>query len=189
MGGGDGGRTGPALGLIETASIARGHVVLDQMVKKAAVTVLDAWTASPGKYLVLVVGEVAEVEEAMASGLEAAGEHLLDQLILPHPHSSIVPAIGGAATKLERRSMAVVETGTVAAAIRAADASVKAAEVEVVELRLATGLGGKAYFVVAGDLAAVEAAAEAATAEAGGDKLVNAEIIANPHPDMSERIR
>ena len=52
-------RSGPALGLVEVGSIARGMVVMDAMVKRAPADVVDNWTASPGKYLVLVAGEVA----------------------------------------------------------------------------------------------------------------------------------
>ena len=181
-------RTGPALGLVEVGSIARGVVVLDAMVKRSPVTVVDSWTASPGKYLVLVTGEVAEVDEAMEAGLAAAAEHLLDQVFLPQPDATILPAVCGARDRPTDDSVAVVETAMAAAAIRAADAAVKAAEVRLVELRLATGLGGKAYFVLAGDLFFVEAAVEAATDAAGRERLVNVELIANPHPDAAGRL-
>ena len=181
-------RTGPALGLVEVTSIARGVVVLDAMVKRAPVTVLDAWTASPGKYLVLVAGEVAEVEEAMGAGVGAAAEHLLDQTFLPHPHEALLPAVSGEAEPAGDASVAVVETAAAATAIRAADAALKAAEVRLVELRLATGLGGKAYFVLAGALHWVEAAAEAAAEACGRGRLVGVELIANPHSDTAGRL-
>jgi len=180
-------RTGPALGLIETASIARGHVVLDALVKRAPVTVLDAWTASPGKHLVLFAGEVAEVEESMGAGLAAAAEHLLDHVLLPNPHAQVLPAVAGEASAAGEDSLAVLETAAASTAIRAADAAVKAAEVRLVELRLATGLGGKAYFVLAGEQHHIEAALEAGI-EAAGAGLVGAEVINNPHPDAADRI-
>ena len=51
-------RSGPAIGLIETTSIARGMVVCDAMVKRAAADVLDAFTVTPGKFVILIAGEV-----------------------------------------------------------------------------------------------------------------------------------
>src|SRR5678816_768079 len=63
---------GPALGLIESNSIARGIVVTDQMVKRAPVELVLRRTVSPGKHLTLVTGEVADVEEAMRVGVETA---------------------------------------------------------------------------------------------------------------------
>ncbi|MFI5291091.1 MAG: BMC domain-containing protein, partial [Polyangia bacterium] len=68
---------GPALGLVETSSIARGLVVADQMVKKAPVALVLARPVSPGKHLVLVTGEVADVGEAMRIGLETAAHTLV----------------------------------------------------------------------------------------------------------------
>lgn len=180
-------RTGPAIGLVEVASIARGMVVLDAMVKRAPCDVVDNWTASPGKYLVLIAGEVAEVEESMDAGLVAAGEHLLDHVVLSHPDPAVMPALMGETSRPGTDSVCVVETTMAATAIRAADAALKATGVRLIELRLATGLGGKAYFVLGGSLHLVEEAADVGTAASAG-ALVGVEIIANPDPLAAERM-
>jgi microcompartment protein CcmL/EutN len=78
----------------------------------------------------------------------------------------------------------LVELVTVAAAIRSADAACKAAAVELQMLHLARGIGGKAWFVLRGDLPDVEAAVEAAQRAAGEGLLAGAEIIAAPHADL-----
>ena len=57
---------GPALALVELASIARGHRVADAMCKRAPVVLLRTDWVSPGKYLVLVEGEVAAVDSFLA---------------------------------------------------------------------------------------------------------------------------
>ena len=180
-------RSGPALGLVEVASIARGMVVMDAMVKRAPADVVDNWTASPGKYLVLVAGEVAEVDESMQAGVTLAGEHLLDSVFLAQPHEAVVPAILGEVARAEGDSLCIVETTMAASAIRSADAAVKAAGVRLLELRLATGIGGKAYYVLGGPLHLLEEAAEAG-ARACGDRLVNLEVIANPAMDAATRL-
>lgn len=180
-------RTGPAIGLVEVASIARGMVVLDGMVKRAPADVVDNWTASPGKYLILLAGEVAEVDESMQAGVAAAAEHLLDSVFLPQPDAAVMPAILGETDQAAAHSLCIVETAMAASAIRSADAAVKATGVSLLELRLATGLGGKAYYVLGGALHLIEAAAEAG-AQAAGGQLINVELIANPAPDAAGRL-
>ena len=69
---------GPALGFIETASIARGVEALDALLKRARVEVLLTTIVPRGKYLILFGGGVADVEEALKAGLETAGKSVLD---------------------------------------------------------------------------------------------------------------
>ena len=71
---------GPALALIELSSIARGHRVADAMVKRAPVNLLRADWVSPGKFLVLVDGSVAAVDEAYRAGLDVAADKVVDRL-------------------------------------------------------------------------------------------------------------
>jgi microcompartment protein CcmL/EutN len=178
----------PALALIELSSIARGYPVADAMVKRAAVTLADCRAVSPGKFLVLVTGQVAEVDEAFRAGLAVAGDRLVDKLFLPHAHAQIAPAVGGAILPAAIESLAAVETNTVAASILAADAAVKAAAVRIVEMQLARGIGGKAYFTLSGPLAEIEAAVEAATGAITSALLVSTEIIPAPHEDLVAKL-
>ncbi len=178
---------GPALGLIETSSIARGMVVTDAMVKKAPVTLVLARTISPGKFIILVSGEVAEVEEAMLIGVATAEQTLVDRLQL----SQVAPELIGA---LDRHveyptdAVGIVETFSVASSLLAADAACKAANVQLCELRLGDGLGGKAYFVLAGTQADVEAALFAAETVIPAGLLLARELIARPHDDLLAKI-
>ncbi len=136
---------------------------------------------------ILVAGEVAEVEESMTAGVASAGEHLLDSVFLPQPAAALMPALMGETDTAQGDSLCIVETTMAASAIRSADAAVKATGVRLLELRLATGLGGKAYYVLGGLLHLVEEAA-ASGAEACGGALVNVELIANPDSDSAERL-
>ncbi|MFV2071815.1 MAG: BMC domain-containing protein, partial [Thermoanaerobaculales bacterium] len=56
----------PALALIDFGSIAAGIEAADAMAKRAQVAVLRAGTVQPGRYLVLIGGSVADVEESLA---------------------------------------------------------------------------------------------------------------------------
>lgn len=177
-----------AVGLIETSSIALGVRAADAMLKTAAVELLAATATSPGKYLALVGGDVAGVAAAVEAGAEAAGPALLDSLLIANLHPSVYPAIRGEAAPEAIAALGVVETFTVAAAIRAADAAVKAANVRLVEVRLARGLGGKGYLSFTGDVGSVQAGVQAAEAEANRyEALVASVVIPNPHADLKAR--
>lgn len=154
----------PALALIELASIAVGIEVGDAMVKRAPVDVVHAGTIQPGKYLVLVAGTVADVEEALAAGVEIGACCLVDTVFLPNVHDQVVAALRGSRRAGTGEALGVVETASVAATIEAADAGVKGAQVELLEVRLGDGLGGKGYLLFDGSVSDVEAAVAAALA-------------------------
>ena len=64
----------PAIALVETNSIAAGILSGDTMVKKAVVQLLEARSICPGKYMVLIGGEIGPVRESFQVGVAAAGE-------------------------------------------------------------------------------------------------------------------
>jgi microcompartment protein CcmL/EutN len=174
---------GPALALVELTSVARGIVVVDAMVKKAKVSVVDARSVSPGRYLVEVWGGVGEVEEAHAIALSTGGATVLDALFLPAPHDRVWPLLRGERHEAGEKSIGLVECYGSAAAVKALDAAAKTADVDVLRLHLADGLGGKGWFLFTGDLHLVQVALEAAAEAATDGFLQTTELIAAPHPD------
>lgn len=179
----------PALGLLELGSVAVGVLTGDAMVKRAPVAVLRAGTVHPGKYLVLVGGEVADVEEALEAGREIGAGQLADEVFLPDVHSSVVNAVTGVRETGDGEAIGVVETRTVAALLRAADRGVKAAEVVLRDVRLADDLGGRAYCVFRGAVADVEAAVEAAEASLPNPELLVARVVVpRIHEEMLENL-
>lgn len=179
-----------AIALIELSSIARAFRVGDEMVKRAPCRVLEAGPISPGRYLILVSGPVAVVEESFAAGLEAAGEHLHDRLLLPGVHGQVLPALDGTPPGAAIDSLGAVETASVASCIVAADVACKCTPVTLLEVRLGAGIGGKGVFTLTGALADVEAAVEAAATSAREKgRLVHTEVIARPHTDFRGRVR
>jgi len=179
----------PAIALIELDSIAIGMRAGDAMVKRAPVEVTFAGTIHPGKYLVLVGGDVATVEEAYAAGLEAAKGALVDRIFLPSVHPEVVAALRGGQGRIAGEALGVVETRTAAATVGAADRGLKGAEVGLVEIRLADDLGGKAYCVFSGAVSDVEAAVEIAVASlADPATLVARVVIPQFHEEMRSNL-
>jgi microcompartment protein CcmL/EutN len=179
----------PALALIEFNSIAIGIRAGDAMVKKAPIASIKAGTVQPGKYLVLITGGVAEVDESLRAGMEWGADTVLDTVFLPQVHPAVVQAVGGDRVEGEGAALGVVETYDVAATIQAADAGVKGAEVTLCEIRLADGLGGKAFCVFQGEVQDVEAAVEIGVGSLPDPNvLVSQVVIPQLHPEMGENL-
>jgi microcompartment protein CcmL/EutN len=178
------GLEGPAIALVELESIARGFVVADQLVKRAEVTVVLAEPLSPGKYLLLFHGGVAEVEESFKAATETAGPRLLDSLFLTQAASGLMDGLEGRFAESWGDSVGIVETQTVAAALLACDSSLKRAGVQLKRLHLARGIGGKGYFVVTGSLDQTQSALEAAGGAVNAGLLLGTELLERPDPAL-----
>ena len=82
------------------------------MAKRAPVEVLRAGTVHPGKYLVLVGGAVADIEEALEAGREIGGLSVRDAVFLPNIHPEVVDGVRGARHEAGGEALGVIETAT-----------------------------------------------------------------------------
>lgn len=179
---------GDALALIELDSVAGGLRALDALVKKAPVHVLEANLIEPGRFLLLFGGGVAEVEEAFDEAAAVAGDGVIDRMHLPWAHEALLGALRGAEDVRsgdEMDTLGIIEGGRIAPTLVACDRALKDAGVELAGLRVAGGLGGRAYFLVFGAQHDVEAAIEIAGAvlDAAGQRH-RLECIPRPHDEM-----
>jgi microcompartment protein CcmL/EutN len=178
-----------AIAAVETSSIAQGAVAGDAMVKTAEVELIEACPVSPGKYWVLIAGDVGPVRHAYHRGVEIAGDTLLDHLFIPQLHDDVVPALRGTAQGRDDDALGVLETLTAAAAIVAADQAAKAADVRIRDIRLANGLGGKGVVFLTGDVSNVQAAVEAGRESAAQRGLLSRSVvIPRLHAQMKSRV-
>jgi microcompartment protein CcmL/EutN len=178
-----------AIGLVEFFSIARGIEVADQMLKTANVELLLSSATCPGKYITLVHGDVAAVENSVNAAVRLGGEFLVDHLIIPNVDEQIFPAITGSSSVENIRAIGVIESFAIASLIVAADACVKAANVDLLELRIGSGIAGKSYVVMTGDVSDVNAAVKAGveTIEDTGN-IVCYTVIPSPHADFKRTL-
>lgn len=182
--------TGPALALLEFGSIAVGLEAADAMVKRAPLETVRAGSVQPGRYLVLIGGDVACVDESLAAGTSVGARALIGTIFLPQVHAAVVRALAGRRQFERVEALGIIETRTVAAILGAADAGVKAAEVDLAEIRVADGLDGKGYALFSGSVADVEAAVDAAVASLGEPSLlVERVVIPRFHPEILANVR
>lgn len=178
-----------SIGLIELSSVAAGFQVADTMLKAGSVRLLLSRSICSGKYMVLIGGDTAAVEAAVAAGTEAANGCLIDHFVISNVHPDVFVALGRTQPVQPDGALGILESFNVATLIEAADAAAKAASVTLLEVRLAMALGGKAFCTMTGDVGSVQAAVAAGRqviAEAG--VLVNAVVISRPHPDVYREV-
>lgn len=172
-----------ALALFEIDGLPRAIACQDAALKQAPIEIVACAPISPGKAILIFAGDVASVEESRALVLRLAGSRLLDAMVLPGVHETVVQALLGERRPRAGEVLAILELKSIAASIEAADRAVKSAAVHIGRLHLAAGFGGRGYFTLLGRQADVEAAVEAALAIAG-ERALDHEIIANPHRDL-----
>ncbi len=175
-----------AIGFLELNSIARGIEVCDAMLKEAEVQLIEAHPICAGKYMVLITGEVDAVRTSVRRGEEVGEVNVVDTFILPNVHPQVSPALKASTDVEHLDALGVIETFSAASAIRVADTAVKAAEVNLLEVRLANGMGGKSFLTLTGNVGAVESAIRAGIDLIKNEGLlVHSVIIPSPHEMMS----
>ena len=174
-----------AIGMLELRSIAKGIEAADAMVKNAPIEIIHANTICSGKYMIIIGGRVSDVRSAMSAGERIAEYSIIDRLIIPNIHEQIFSALSFTTPITILKALGTIECFTAAATIIASDLAVKAAKVDLIQIRLANGIGGKGYVTLTGDIGAVSSAVAVAAKKAKSDGLlVEAVVIPSPHEDL-----
>lgn len=180
----------PAIAVIEFSDIPTGMSATDAMLKKAPIAFVKCGTVSHGRYLTLIGGSTASVDESLQEGMAHGGPSVLDHLLLADVHPRVYEAILGWRKPGNAGALAIIETDTVAANVRAAEAALKGTPIDLIEIRLAdTGLSGRGLSVYQGSLPDIEAAIEIATryVDQSGGQLRH-RIISRPHEALVKQI-
>ena len=178
-----------ALGLLEFTSIAKGMEAADAMTKAADIRLEEAKTICPGKYLIIVSGDVAAVRASVEAGEEVGRQTIVDRLLIANIHDELLAGLSGSNDISQVNSIGVIEFFSVASAVIAADAAAKAADVKMIEVRLAMAIGGKSFIVMTGELSAVNAAVDAgvmAARDAG--MLIGKTVIPSPTKEFFQKL-
>lgn len=176
-----------AVGFVELNSIAKGIAVTDHMLKTANVEAVISTPTCPGKYITLVHGDVAAVENSVKAAKHLGGEYIVDDLIIANIDDQIFPAITGSSNVDKIQAIGVIESFAMPSLIEAADAGVKAAGVSLLEIRLGSGIGGKSYVIMTGDVSDVTASVEAGVnVIKESSNIVDYVVIPSPHVNFKK---
>lgn len=178
-----------AIGMVECTTVSTGFKAADEMAKAADVEILQAEVTCPGKFVILIAGELSAVRASVERAENGFREKIIDTFVLGNPHESIFPAIYGTAQPEKIDALGILETYDVAALIVAADLAAKTAIVDLVELRLAKGMCGKSYMTLTGSVSVVEAAIDRAKADAGDRGMfLDSSVVARPSDKLMKYI-
>ena len=176
---------GKALAMAELTTVSAGMKAADIMIITAEVKVIEAEVVCPGKYIILIEGDLSAVRASVDAVKAMFSDKLIDSFVLGNPHESIFPALYGTTDVEDKRALGVLETYSAASIIYAADIAAKTAIVNLIELRVARGMCGKSYMLLTGEVAAVESAIAKAKADvADGTMFLDSTVIANPDEKM-----
>jgi microcompartment protein CcmL/EutN len=180
----------PAMAVVEFAEIAQGMFATDKMLKKAPIAYVRCGNISRGRYLTVIGGSTASVEESFEEGLFWGASAVLDSVLLADIHPDLHDAILGRRADAGSGALAIVETPTVACNVRAAEIALKGTPVRLVEIRLADdGLSGKGLSIYQGELHDVEAAIDIVRGHlSAAGKTVAVQILSSPHEAMQARV-
>ena len=181
--------TEKSIGLVELSSVVAGFLVADAALKAGNVRLVLSRSICSGKYMVLLAGDAAAVQSAIEAGCQTAAGCLIDSFVITNIHPDVITALGRTSVAPPEGALGILESFNVATLIRAADECAKSAVVQLLEVRVAMALGGKAFVTMTGDISAVQtaiAAGRKVIADAG--MLVNAAVITRPHPDVYREV-
>ena len=186
-----------ALGLIETVGMVPAIHGLDRMLKTASVELVAYENIGSTLVTVMVKGDVGAVREAVEAGAQAAGSigNLTAYNVMPRPIRNVfdIISVHGIEEEAEQQTIPMalgfVETFGIVFMLEAADAMVKAADVELIGYENVAS--GYISALVQGDVDACQAAVDAGVkaVEAMDTSVYSSLVIATPHPDLKKIIK
>lgn len=174
-----------AIGFVELNSIAKGYEAADAALKTSDIGLISCHAGCPGKFYLLFKGDTAAVDAALKAAVVIGRENVVDSTVIANLHEDVIKAMAMATDVSLGGALGVIEFFSVTAAVYAADAAAKAADIRLIEIRSGIGIGGKSYVTLTGAVAAVEEAVEAGIAEENArGMLVHSAVIPGPDPAL-----
>lgn len=193
-----------SLALLEVGNLTPALVVADRCAKAAGVQIVGVESTMGAEQCIKLAGGADEVREAGRQGVALAREMgaRADLVVMAGPTGETweastrppapIPLLGIYDSRVKREgamkssdALGLIETQGLVAALHATDEMLKAGVVDLVGKEKI----GAAYvtIIVRGDVAAVQAAVEAGrqTVEQLDGKLIMADVITHPHPDLA----
>ena len=174
-----------AIGIIELKSIPKGVEAADAALKSAGVEMVSSHPSCPGKYEIILTGSISNVTAAVSHVTAKFEGYVIDSSVIGRIEEQVISALFGTHAAERKGSLGLLETYSAASAIKAADIAVKTARVEIYDLRVSRGMGGKGILMVTGDIGDVTAAIEAGADYAKENAMLSSySVIAAPHEEL-----
>ena len=73
---------GKAIGMVEYLTVSTGVQAADMILKTAKVSIIEAKTVCPGKYIIIFSGDLSAVNSSIEASKSVHGEKLIDSFLL-----------------------------------------------------------------------------------------------------------
>lgn len=174
-----------AIGVIELKSIPKGVEAADAALKSSGIEMVSAHPSCPGKYEIILTGSISDVSVAIQHVNKRFDGYVIDSAVMGKIEDQVIKALFGTQVGERKGSLGLIETFSASSAIKAADIAVKTARVEIYDLRVSRGMGGKGVVMLTGDVGDVTAAVEAGANYAKElSTLSSFTVIAAPHSEL-----
>ena len=178
-----------SIGVIELKNVPKGVEATDDALKSAGVEMVSAHPSCPGKYEIILTGSISNVTAAIDHVTGKFENYEIDSSVMGRIDEQVITALFGTQQSEKKGSLGLIETFSAATCIKAADIAVKTARVEIFDLRVSRGLGGKGVVIITGEIGDVTAAVEAGANYAKGAGMLSAtSVIAAPHEELWNQI-
>ena len=78
-----------AIGMVEYKTVSAGIKAADTIIKTAEVTILEAQTVCPGKYILIFEGDISGVSAAIDSAKSLLPEQLIGSFVLGNSYNFV----------------------------------------------------------------------------------------------------
>ena len=174
-----------SIGVIELKCVPKGVEAADAALKSAGIEMVSAHPSCPGKYEIILTGSISNVTAAIDHVRERFDGYVIDSAVMGKIDEQVIKALFGTQVGERKGSLGLIETFSASSAIKAADIAVKTARVEIYDLRVSRGMGGKGVIMLTGDVGDVTAAVEAGANYAKElSTLSSFTVIASPHSEL-----
>jgi microcompartment protein CcmL/EutN len=173
--------------ILEFSSIAKGYFALDHCLKNAKVHIIEASAISPGKFLILLRGDIEAVGKALNAAMAVATDELIDSALLPNLDKGILDALYGLSKiEADKNGLVVVETSTLSGMLVGLhNITSQKKNVQFIEVRPGRGLGGKSTAFFTGAPAELKESLEIfLRATKSNGSFIEGQFISSPHPDF-----
>ena len=178
-----------SIGVIELKNVPKGVEAADDALKSAGIELVTSHPSCPGKYEIILTGSISNVTAAVNHVNQKFDGYVVDSSIMGRIDPQVISALFGTGVGNKSGSLGLLETYSAATTIKAADIAVKTAKVEIYDLRVSRGMGGKGVFMITGEVGDVSAAISAGAEYAKGlGQLSATSVIASPHQGIWDQL-
>ncbi|UHA72530.1 BMC domain-containing protein [Paenibacillus sp. 481] len=178
-----------AIGVIELRSISKGYETADRMLKTSPVTVHHLKPICPGKFLIIMSGDTADVQVALEAAKVEAGEYRISDFFLQGVHPDIEEGLKRRNASYPVDALGIVETSTVSSGIYALNEALKQCDIYLKKMNLGMAIGGKFLAVFTGSVSDVEQGMNVFVSAMDQKRIVHHSVLRSPSEEIKQQFR